>query len=306
MARVCVGNLAASVEKDDLLEVFSKYGRILDVSIATSPARFAYVKFDELDSASDAVRSLHGTEIKGQRVHIEMSVKRACVTTVVDCPDVQAKEIVVVVASKSKPKLEAAKSGFDRMLPSGCVLKIVGVDVPSGVAAQPVGMQETQLGARNRLAAARASEVGRSAHFCIAFEGGVEKDHTGRRVCFAVICIQFCGDDFVSETRSATHSLPPGIEVLLDEGVELGIATDRFFAEQLPPGYGKATGGTIGALTKGVVDRVEFYAHPATLALAPFVNAKVYGISTANPLAQALGDSTQHGTLDVPKKAQEC
>ena len=64
-----------------------------------------------------------------------------------------------------------------------------------------------------------------------------------------------------------------------------------------------STGGTIGALTYGVVDRVEFYAQPTCLSLAPwsetprlvlicsgspqckvpFLNADAYGIQE-NPL----------------------
>merc|ERR1712048_964726 len=126
--------------------------------------------------------------------------------------------------------------------------------------------------------------VGTSADFCIAFEGGIEADVNGRQVCFAVVCVQFRDDAYVSEVRSATHSLPPGIEALMKEGLELGIATDRFFVDRVAAGYGKATGGTIGALTHGMVDRVEFYAHPAALALVPFVNAALYGVNVSNPL----------------------
>ena len=72
------------------------------------------------------------------------------------------------------------------------------------------------------------------------------------------------------------------------------------------------SGGTIGALSYGVVDRVEFYAQPACLSLVPwqqlimatvsglskqhsvfarssslqvpFLNADAYGISRTNPL----------------------
>merc|ERR1712070_918021 len=123
----------------------------------------------------------------------------------------------------SKPKLEAAKAGFARVLPAGSVQKVIGVDAESGVAAQPVGFEETRRGARNRLKAAKASEEGTRADFCMAYEGGVEDDSSGRKVCFAVICVQFRGDDFISETRSATHSLPPGIEKLLEQGQELGV-----------------------------------------------------------------------------------
>ncbi|CAJ1363990.1 unnamed protein product [Effrenium voratum] len=159
---------------------------------------------------------------------------------------------------------------------------ITGVEVESGVPAQPKG-EQTRQGALNRLRAARATAEGARADFCIAFEGGVEEDSAGRLVCFAVVCVQFRDDEFISEVRSATHSIPPGIEKLINEGVELGLATDKFFAERVEEGYGKHTGGTIGALTFGEVDRVEFYAQPAALSLVPFLNAEAYGICK-NPL----------------------
>lgn len=200
-------------------------------------------------------------------------------------------EITVVVGSASKPKVEAARLGFERLLPPGAALSVTGVEVPSGVAAQPFGFEETRRGALQRLEAARGSAAGRSADFAIAFEGGVENDAQGRKVCFAVICVQYRDDPYISEVRSATHSLPPGVERLLDEGQELGLATDRFFAERVAAGYGKSTGGTIGALTGGAVDRVEYYAHPAALALVPFANAEAYGVSAANPLRRGPGDS---------------
>jgi len=114
------------------------------------------------------------------------------------------------------------------------------------------------------------------------------EDASGALVCFAVVCVQFREDEYVSEVRSATHSLPPGIQRLMrEEGLEQGVATDRFFTDRIAAGYGKDTGGTIGALTYGVVDRVEFYTQPAVLALVPFVNAAEYaeyGVSSANPL----------------------
>merc|ERR1711879_745088 len=182
---------------------------------------------------------------------------------------------------------EAARAGFNRLLCSLSThqaLSVEGVEVDSGVSAQPVGQAETRQGALQRLAQARATVAGKQADFCVAFEGGIEDGVAGRKMCFAVICVQFRDDSYISEVRSATNSLPPGIEALIDQGQELGSATDTFFADRTAAGSGKGIGGTIGALTFGTVDRVEYYAQPTTLALVPFVNAAAYGISIANPL----------------------
>ena len=89
--------------------------------------------------------------------------------------------ISVVVASRSAPKLSAALRGFERFTS----VEVQGVEVTSGVAAQPVG-HETRRGALNRLKAARSTREGSKADFCMAFEGGVEINEQGRYVCFAV------------------------------------------------------------------------------------------------------------------------
>ncbi|CAK0793253.1 unnamed protein product, partial [Prorocentrum cordatum] len=97
----------------------------------------------------------------------------------------------VVVASCSRPKVEAAAAAFGRLLWPHQALQLEAVEAPSGVSAQPRGRQETRLGALNRLKAARSTAAGAAADFCIAFEGGVEADDTGRLVCFAVVCAQY-------------------------------------------------------------------------------------------------------------------
>eukprot|EP00439_Symbiodinium_sp_Y106_P059916 s348_g8.t2 len=185
---------------------------------------------------------------------------------------------------ESRVSAKAARRGFQQVTEKP--LNLCGVDAESGVSAQPRGFEETRRGAQQRLRAARETAEGARADFCIAFEGGIEEDAHGRQVCFAIVCAQFRDDDFISEVRSATHSLPPGIEKLINEGVELGLATDQFFASRVEQGYGKHTGGTIGALTFGAVDRVAYYAQPAALCLVPFLNASDYGISE-NPLVPA-------------------
>eukprot|EP00434_Breviolum_minutum_P027171 symbB.v1.2.024033.t1/scaffold2247.1/size84628/6 len=108
--------------------------------------------------------------------------------------------VTVVVGSQSAPKLEAARQGFQRLMET---VEITGVEAESGVSAQPMGFEETRLGALNRLKAARASAEGASADFCIAFEGGVEEDPQGMMACFAIVCVQFRDDDFISEAGAS-------------------------------------------------------------------------------------------------------
>jgi len=71
------------------------------------------------------------------------------------------------VGSTNPAKIEAVRLVLARLAP-GCALE--AVDVPSGVAAQPIGDQATREGARNR---ARAALAATGAGVAFGLEGGV-------------------------------------------------------------------------------------------------------------------------------------
>merc|ERR1719362_1759484 len=110
--------------------------------------------------------------LQGQRLHAEICCNK--LFTKMDAPENGSTTVTVAVASRSKPKLAAARSGFSRLLPPGCSLILADVDVESGVSSMPMSLQETRQGALNRLGTLQMTEVGRSADFCISFEGGVD------------------------------------------------------------------------------------------------------------------------------------
>eukprot|EP00406_Dinophysis_acuminata_P008635 CAMPEP_0179231330 /NCGR_PEP_ID=MMETSP0797-20121207/11289_1 /TAXON_ID=47934 /ORGANISM="Dinophysis acuminata, Strain DAEP01" /LENGTH=63 /DNA_ID=CAMNT_0020938417 /DNA_START=30 /DNA_END=217 /DNA_ORIENTATION=- len=60
--RVHVGNLDKDcpVEKEELEDLFKKYGDIVDCWVARQPAGFAFITFDNDGDAQDAVRELDG------------------------------------------------------------------------------------------------------------------------------------------------------------------------------------------------------------------------------------------------------
>ena len=71
------------------------------------------------------------------------------------------------VGSTNRAKVEAVRLALARLAP-GCALQ--AVDVPSGVAVQPVGDHATRDGARNR---ARAALMATGADVAFGLEGGV-------------------------------------------------------------------------------------------------------------------------------------
>jgi len=58
VTRIYVGNLPSTVQKNDLEDLFDKYGRIVDVSIkrTVSGAPFAFIEFEDGRDAEDAIR----------------------------------------------------------------------------------------------------------------------------------------------------------------------------------------------------------------------------------------------------------
>merc|ERR1711962_1905044 len=93
--------------------------------------------------------------------------------------------------------------------------------------------------------------------------------------CMACICIY--NGEYCSTANSASFPLPYAITKLVKEGLELGDADDRVFNTV----NSKQGEGTVGKLTKGVVDRTAYYEHAVVLAFArfnfPLLNEKTGG-----------------------------
>ena len=164
----------------------------------------------------------------------------------------------VVVATRNPAKIlavtEACKAFFAQQH-----LEVQGVDVESGVSAQPLNSDETWQGASNRLSAAK--ELYPSASLWIAIEAGIEKNQA-----FAWVIVE--NKTQRSESRSASFMLPPSILNALHHGAELG----PLMAELTGIDNIKHKGGAIGAITSGVLTRSAVYQQAIILALSPLVH----------------------------------
>jgi inosine/xanthosine triphosphatase len=172
----------------------------------------------------------------------------------------------VVVASVNPVKVNAARGGFGRAF-KGWELEVLGVNVPSGVADQPMSDDETLRGAANRAAAAREAVPG--ADFWVGLEGGVQ-DHDGRMEAFAWVVV--LSGRRAGRSRTATFQLPPRVAELVRAGVELGHADDQVFGRS----NSKQANGAVGLLTRDLIDRAAYYEHAVVLALIPFLNDQYY------------------------------
>jgi inosine/xanthosine triphosphatase len=180
----------------------------------------------------------------------------------------------VVVGSKNPVKISAVEEGFRRYFPSALV---VGVDVASGVGAQPMSEKETMNGARQRAYAALESDP--TAEYGVGLEGGVtELDPTspnwsgtrggkGRLFECAWACI--VDRKGVEGLAGGLYfELPPKIAQKIKAGGELGPVMDELTGQTNV----KQGSGAIGILTKGELDRTQAYVQIVLSALIKFVN----------------------------------
>ena len=71
--KVYVGNLGDNGRKEEIEREFQKYGPLHDVWVARNPPGFAFVEFEDLRDAEDAIKGLDGKHICGARIRVEMS-----------------------------------------------------------------------------------------------------------------------------------------------------------------------------------------------------------------------------------------
>ncbi|MFC3022743.1 inosine/xanthosine triphosphatase [Vibrio zhugei] len=168
----------------------------------------------------------------------------------------------VVIASLNPAKINAVKSAFELIFPQH-TFQFNGVDVPSGVADQPMSNNETYHGAKNRVNNAKQAVQG--ADYYVGIEAGIEGNAT-----FAWIVIE--SEEQQGESRSASLALPPRVLAKLANAHELGNVMDEVFATDNI----KQKGGAIGLLTQNHLTRSSVYHQALILALVPFLNSDHY------------------------------
>lgn len=175
--------------------------------------------------------------------------------------------IKVVVGSTNPVKVNAVKHAISGVF-SFSNLDCIGIDAPSGVAAQPMNSEATRQGALNRIK--YCTEHMRADYF-VAIEGGVDTFESGPAT-FAYIAISDGQSQSIG--RSCLLPIPTIVFQALEQGQELGTVMDRLFNTQNV----KQKQGAIGLLTNGQESRQSVYTQAVTLAMAPFINSDLYGL----------------------------
>ncbi|OQP34393.1 inosine/xanthosine triphosphatase [Pantoea latae] len=164
----------------------------------------------------------------------------------------------VIAATINPAKIRAISQAFSDVFGEGSC-HIRGVEVDSGVAAQPLSDAETRTGARQRVANARRAEP--AADFWVAIEAGIEAE-----CAFAWMVVE--NAEQRGESRSASFTLPPVVLEGLRAGRELGEEMARLTGVENI----KQKGGAIGAFTQGRLTRSSVYHQALILALCPFTH----------------------------------
>jgi inosine/xanthosine triphosphatase len=174
----------------------------------------------------------------------------------------------IIVASTNPVKINATKSAFDQMFP-GREHVVEGLSAPSNVPDQPMGTEETILGARNRLNHIRQQRA--EADYWVGIEGGLITDEHDNLVSEAWFVIADRGGR-ESKSSTATFVLPKVMAELIRGGLEMGHATDKLFGMV----DSKTKNSSVGVLTDDIINRTSYYSHALVLALIPFKHPHLY------------------------------
>lgn len=176
----------------------------------------------------------------------------------------------VVVGSLNRAKVEAVRSVFRRAWPD---CRVIGqaVDVPDSVSAMPIG-EQIRLGARFRAQAA----LGPGVDIGVGAEGGVQFE--GSKAYLLNWCAIAHHSGAVYESPSPYVLLPDAFASAIRQGQELG----PYLAALTGMPHINQEGGAVGLLTRGLLERQEFFEQTLLCALAPILSPEWYG-STASP-----------------------
>ncbi len=175
----------------------------------------------------------------------------------------------VVVGSSNPVKLAAVRAVLARFLQN---VQVSGLAVESGVAAQPMGDEETQLGAETR---ARSALALSDATLAVGLEGGVVVLANGQmRTCAWAVVVDRDGVRGVG--GSLAMPLPESVASRIRAGEELGYAMDAV-ANTVGTKHGR---GAVGILTAGLIDRQRAYETLVTYAFAPWLASDYFADSS--------------------------
>jgi len=80
-AKLFVGNLAWSVDDDELRKLFAEHGELVSASVVTNRYNgrsrgFGFVEFESAEDAETARAAMQGTEVDGRELNVDIANAR--------------------------------------------------------------------------------------------------------------------------------------------------------------------------------------------------------------------------------------
>ena len=203
-------------------------------------------------------------------------------------------KLIIAIGTKRGPKINAVKEAaevFSSSFAPDTEFELVGVEVESGVSHTPSSREELMRGARQRseTLAQIAERNGLLWNYFVGLEGGLDVTYesdfllpmrrhsdvppNARRRVFLESWAYVSDGSRGHYGRSGAIELPePLVREVLDNGIELAVAIDRFAGMS-----GIRDGqGAWGVLSGNLITRQEAFRVATIAAFAPFYNAKMY------------------------------
>jgi len=173
--------------------------------------------------------------------------------------------MIVAVGSKNPTKSEPVRAVFAKHFSP---LTVRSVEVNSGVADQPMSIDEMYIGALNR--AKKALQKVKNASYGVGIEGGLHKHVFGWFEHSIVVIVNKKGE--IGIGASGGLVLPEIMMNDIHKGKNLEEVVDYHFkTNKIGEGM-----GMFGIMTKGVVTRSEGVKHGVAFALARFLHNTLY------------------------------
>lgn len=173
--------------------------------------------------------------------------------------------MLIVVGSTNPTKIKPVKQVFAYHFKN---VKVIGVNVASGIKEQPLTDKEMYQGALNR--AKKSLQLIENADFGVGIEGGLHQYAYGWLERSLVVIIDRKGNIGVGSSGGLV--LPNKVIKEIKKGKNLEKVIDNIFGTKK---IGRGI-GMFGVFTKGVVTRSEGVKHGVAFALARFLHKKLY------------------------------
>lgn len=180
------------------------------------------------------------------------------------------KLIKIAVGSQNQAKNLAVKTAFERAFPEA-EFELQGFEVDSGISEQPTTDEESIQGAINRAENALAKFA--TAHYGVGLEGNTVTI-AGRMYLHGWVAIVQRDNSEAGIGHSSGIELPSSLASGVNAGAELGPLLQAKLNDE--DNKIRHSLGTNGILSGGLYTREQEFIDATTVALARFVNPKLY------------------------------